>query len=1154
MSGPLQVPLGPFVLEAPLGRGGMAEVWRGRHERQGVPVAVKVMTGERARDPRYRASFRHEVQSLAALDHSAIVLLFDHGETGPEAERASEGQLPAGSPFLAMELAEGTLREHLAGLTWLRLCEVLVALLEGLAHAHARGVVHRDIKPSNVLVFTEPHGGVRYALADFGLAYSVGRGAQDERGAVSGTPWYMAPEQVLGDWRDDGPWTDLYALGCLAFELVCGRPLFAETSLTALADAQLHREPPPLHPLLALPRGFEGWLRRLLRKNPRERFQRAADAACALQALGEPAGDAVAAPALDERPTVADLAPLPVAPAARRAYDILFVSSPSPAPLGPRPTPPFPATWRRPAARPHDVLHGAGLGLFGLRQVPFVGREAERDLLWSTLGEVVRARAPHLVLVQGAAGNGKSRLAEWIAERAHEVGAAHYLDATHGRTASPGEGLPRMVEHFLRCQGLMPTEVLARTERLLRAQGVTDESEWQGLARLMTSGRGEGRPPAQSAPERNGLLLRLLQRTSRKRAVIVRLDDVQWGVESIAWAAHVMTAGEGAAVLFLLTVREEALGTRPLAAASLEALLALPRALRIDLPALDEGERRALVGQILGLRGELAEQVADRSGGNPLFAVELVADWVQRGVLELRDDGFVLKPGERAPLPDDLHQVWAEHVDHVLAGRDPSDRLALEVAAALGRTVESSEWEGACDAAGVRPSDELVDALAAGRLARRTAAGWSFGHEMLRESVERRAREAGRLAAHHGACAQALEPRYRAGARRVADRLARHLLFAEQPGRALPPLLRAAAERRETSDYAVAHAWLDRRERTLQALAAPAGDPQWGQGWALRARVCLHEGRVSEAQRWSERTERDAIAHGWTDLLSEALRLSGDAARRQGALSRAAELYDRGVALRARLVSPHGVAASLWGLGDVARQRGRLREALDCFERSRELYARIGDEHGVADHHVGAADVAWQAGHLAEAERRYGQALDLFARLGNRYGTARARNGLGEVARAHGRYVEAEALYRGALELLDLVGSADAVFPRVNLGLVELATGRVAESERRLLPLSKELADREWHGLRTVVDVALLACAAERTHWDAWGGRLARAQGVLAGEGLVEPDIAWAAEVAGDRARSLGETARAREAYQLACAQWTSLGNASEAQRLLERL
>jgi serine/threonine protein kinase len=107
------IPLGPFRLERRIGLGRMAEVWAGVHAAQQVPVAVKVMTGERARNPQYLAAFRNEVRSVASLDHPGIVLVFDHGEVSYETEEASRGVLPAGRPCLAMELSD---RGTLAGL------------------------------------------------------------------------------------------------------------------------------------------------------------------------------------------------------------------------------------------------------------------------------------------------------------------------------------------------------------------------------------------------------------------------------------------------------------------------------------------------------------------------------------------------------------------------------------------------------------------------------------------------------------------------------------------------------------------------------------------------------------------------------------------------------------------------------------------------------------------------------------------------------------------------------------------------------------------------------------------------------------------------------------------------------------------------------
>jgi tetratricopeptide (TPR) repeat protein len=438
----------------------------------------------------------------------------------------------------------------------------------------------------------------------------------------------------------------------------------------------------------------------------------------------------------------------------------------------------------------------------------------------------------------------------------------------------------------------------------------------------------------------------------------------------------------------------------------------------------------------------------------------------------------------------------------------------------------------------VEPPVGLIDTLARRRLARRTDEGYAFVHGMLRESVERLSREGGRWTAHHLACAEVLQPRYAAGERGAAERLARHMLAAERPSQAVDPLLRAAAERRQTSDYARAHVLLERRDREIDAAGLQATDPRRGEGWVLRARVFLHEGRLDAVAEWAGRARREAEAHGWTRALSESLRLLGDAARRRGQLDLAAALYGDCVALLDRLQDPHGVAGSLWGLGDVHRQRGRLEEARAAFLRSRELYQRIDDAHGVADHAIGEADVAWQRGDLARAAEHYGRAHGLFRALGNRYGVARSLNGLGEVDRAAGCLAQARERYAEALRLLDLVQSADALFPRVNLALVALAAGQFDEARSRLLPIVDELERLGWRGLLATVQAGLLACDAVRGQWLAWDERFEQA--ALGARSALEPDLAWALERASALAAP-SDPLRAERAAMLARAQRQAL-------------
>ncbi|MEO0602821.1 MAG: serine/threonine-protein kinase, partial [Myxococcota bacterium] len=165
------VRLGPLLLSHPIGTGGMGHVWLAQHP-EGVPVAVKLLIEDFANDERLLDIFRFEVRAVASLDHPAIVRVYDYGVVPPEAATASGGQIGAGAPWLAMEYAAGgSIAERGTVTSWEELSEMILHLLDGLAHSHARGLVHRDLKPHNVLVRADGTP----TLTDFGIAHALTR-------------------------------------------------------------------------------------------------------------------------------------------------------------------------------------------------------------------------------------------------------------------------------------------------------------------------------------------------------------------------------------------------------------------------------------------------------------------------------------------------------------------------------------------------------------------------------------------------------------------------------------------------------------------------------------------------------------------------------------------------------------------------------------------------------------------------------------------------------------------------------------------------------------------------------------------------------------------------------------------------------------------
>ena len=426
--------LGPFELDRPFGRGGMAHVWGGRHRDHQLPVAIKVLTVAAARDEVYRAAFDTEVRAIAALSHPHIVRIRDHGEVPQAVCDQSDGLLPAGAPYQVIDRLATNLRKLLGRLDWPRCRTLLLQLLEALAHAHARNIVHRDVKPSNLLL-ARLDGDL--VLADFGLAHL---GNREERGPgamrTAGTPSYMAPEQIRGEWRAFGPWTDLYAVGCVAWAMVTGAAPYRRADPGGILDAHLQAPLPALPPDLEVPGGLGDWLGLLLRKDPGTRYQRAADAAAALRTLpGALRVDWEAAP------------PVPPAPA------------------------PMPPSWRGGAPVDGTWLAGTGLELCRYRVVPLVAREAQREVLWESLVDAGHSGQARLCVLHGPSGVGKSRLARWLTERAHETGAAEVLQAVHGPGGGGADGLGPMLARSLRCLGLDGEALIEHLEDRLRAGG-----------------------------------------------------------------------------------------------------------------------------------------------------------------------------------------------------------------------------------------------------------------------------------------------------------------------------------------------------------------------------------------------------------------------------------------------------------------------------------------------------------------------------------------------------------------------------------------------------------------------------------------------------------------------------------------------------------
>ena len=286
--------LGLYEIVAPLGSGGMGEVYRAKDSRLGREIALKVLPADVATHADRLARFEREARMVAALSHPNIVMLHSIEDAD-------------GVRFLTMELVEGqSLDKHVVrgGLGLARVLEAGIGLADALSCAHAKGVIHRDLKPANVMLTREG----RVKVLDFGLAKLTAEATDSTRaptlgaplsveGLVVGTVPYMAPEQLRAEAVDAR--TDIFALGIILYELATGSRPFAGATFADVSSAILRDHPKPLTSVRAdLPGELERIVSRCLEKDPRERFQTALELRNELCRIGQVAARGeIAAPA-----------------------------------------------------------------------------------------------------------------------------------------------------------------------------------------------------------------------------------------------------------------------------------------------------------------------------------------------------------------------------------------------------------------------------------------------------------------------------------------------------------------------------------------------------------------------------------------------------------------------------------------------------------------------------------------------------------------------------------------------------------------------------------------------------------------------------------------------------------------------------------------
>ena len=1195
--------LGPFKLGERIGEGGMGVVYRGKHGETDMPVAIKVIRPMTR--PGARRRFHEEVRAHAGLLHPNVVYLFEYGHLDASAAEVFVADVREGNPYVAMELADrGTVRDRMPLRDWPSVRRLLVQILDALAFAHARGVVHRDLKPENLLVF-EGDGAssesLRVKLADFGIAHALGgeRDARtDELESPAGTPLYMSPEQLKGLWRDYGPWTDLYALGCLTWELVCGRPPF-RGDIATLAVKHETEPRPPLVPQFPVPEGLEAWIHRAMASDHRHRFRRAADAARALPGDGVesatiPEATATTLPADPSGSTevASDTERMPeTMPVWKTQPVTLTADTLGEAPAHAETLPPSsaaatgddlggdgidmpvrsaPSAWRPGRTDPLPTpLLGTGLGLFGLREPPFVDRRDEGDRIWEGLRQVAEGDACEYVFICGEAGTGKSRLAEWMATRAHELGAARTMRAFHTAAGGDSEGLRGAFERTLRTVKMDRGELHEHLRDELRPLAAHDAASVERDARALTEYL---RPTDEDADtvdgpryrfadarQQHALIARTLTRLADARPLVLWLDDLQWSPETLGVLEFLADMpGDPPALLVLATIRSDIVSEQPTLERRLDNLVDTTSAERLALEPLSKNHQRELLDGLLPLEEDLADRLAERTEGHPLFAMQLLGHWIERDDLEVGDRGFRVRDGRELAVPEDIHELWLERLDRMLDAIPPANRSdaleALELAAALGREVDEAEWRAVLAEADVAWPTDLVNQLFDGGLLERTDRGCAFTHGLLVDSLARRAREAGRWQGHHRHCARTLQHSPGRHRPEACERVADHWIEAGDRSRALAPLLEAVKLWRDWGKYEERQNVLDRRSRLLDVLQIPDDDPRRLEQRIERAKLAI----LGEEIEYGRSTLTDV----WDQLDSDQARLQGETA---SSLARAE--VDLGRPRRGRKWIEAALEASArtdnhrlqsrchrflawqaFHATDFEQAEWHTDRALEHAERMSNRFVKLGTQ----------ILRAWIW--LGRDDRR---CIDLFETIQRRAAEAgytaleaRALNGLGDWERFHGERAKARELYRRfmqtAVELSQPMYFRSAHRNLAQLALrsgeLERASTHLQAADAHLPELGGEArSEPEMHLIR-------LAYAAGRREGETYASLWSRLTAGWPEEWEYLRDYPWLLETVADHAEEAGWEERAREARRLAADLWHRLGDEEAAEALEDRI
>lgn len=910
-----------------LGEGSVGDVWLAQHREGGGHCAIKILHSEGDTRGSAERSFNREVRAMAKLSHPSVIEVYDYGRTR------------GGSPFVAIENVPGhSLAKYVKGSwTWGQLWGVIDSLLAGLNHAHSRELIHRDLKPNNVLVIPMVSGGGAVKIVDFGIALTTPDANRVSR-RIEGTPAYIAPEAAQGEISAIGPWTDLYSFGVILYEILTGRLPFYGRNL--LSHHQ-HTPPPELRirSHVEAPPELLPIVSRLLNKLPAARYRSVAALRRDLALLQLPQ----------------EIEPLPELMDDEDAYIDFSLDASIDFSLDE----PIPASYEQEILTPMTSM--VGVGLFHLRPPPLVGRKSSQEELETAAQAVLDGSGPKVVLIEGEAGLGKSRLVDWLRSRVEEWGLMQVC-TVRSEPQRSGGGLRQAVLRMLGAPQATPTQaekVLEVCFQDAEARANARAALWPESVRTISANEA-----SLDLEQRPRIAAQLLVDLAREHPLMFWADDAHWSPEGrILRLMSVLADRQGVPLLLVATLRP----TQRRTVRSMRRALIAQGAHHIALTPVPIQTLTTSLSALVKLPEGLVELACSHSNGNPLIAVEAVRGY-------LRDQGI-------AQEPRDPSEVLRQKIDQASDGDlGPELRSMLVRSTLLGRSFTLPTLAALCEVKGDESAprlngdlellQHLIDRALQAGLLKEQRQRFTYAHDLIRTELKNLAPLLSNWPALNLKTASLRLKRAEGDLTGVElEMVARNYWAGDLKQIALETGLESV--KRLVQSGLMGHATsVTRRLLSWDDELSALSPEERGQLGLLGGEAATHAGHHSEAEGFIEGALIVAKASQLYDLGARGMTQMGLSGLQSDQLERASHYFEEARQFLSSCKDTETIAVVYFGLGQWALAKEEIQEAIEYFEES--LHHASQDEDYLT--HQLAARLA-----LAKITRSQGQ-IDLAER------------------------------------------------------------------------------------------------------------------------------------------------------------------------------